>query len=338
MKLRERTVRALIERMVAYLSAPRRRANLAPDVGRILQAYTADERYADYFRAWEAQGVHVTRNAFYSPIPDTRALGEELWGRDGALPGVDMNESGQLRLLSEVFPRYRGGCAAVPVEPTGEPWNFHLNNGTFDGTDALVLYCMVRHLAPRRVLEIGSGFSTRLLAEAARESPSMELVAVDPYPGPVVASGIPGLTELVSQPVEALDLERFLALEAGDVLFIDSSHALRCGGDVQFLYLEVLPRLRPGVVVHVHDIFFPREYPRQWLKEHCIFWTEQYLLQAFLAFNTAFEVLFANQYIWQRHPEQFKAAFPMSRPWWGGGSIWLRRRAEGAVAAEPGDG
>jgi len=315
----------LLSRVVAWASAPQRRLNLAPRIGQLLRAYTDDARYPEMFRAWEAQGVHVTRNAFYSPIPDTRTLGERLWEAPGELPGVDMNEPAQLHLLEEVFPRFAAGCAAIPSAPGGEPWQFHLNNHTFDGTDALVLYCMARHLAPRRVLEIGSGYSTRLLAQAARESGKMELVSVDPYPGDVVAAGIPGLSELVRQPVESIGLERFTALEAGDVLFIDSSHALRTGGDVQFLYLEVLPRLQPGVVVHVHDVFFPREYPRQWLKEHCIFWTEQYLLQCFLAFNREFEVLFANQYVWQRHPERFKAAFPMSQPWWGGGSIWMRR-------------
>jgi hypothetical protein len=300
--------------------------NLAPAVGRILHSYVHDARYPEYFRVWERQGVHVTQNAFFSPIPDTQALDDSLWARRSELHGVDMNAEGQLALLREVFPRYQDACAAIPTSPTDVDWQFHLNNHTFDGTDALVLYCMLHHFKPRNVLEIGSGFSTRLMAQVAHDIGGMRLVSVDPYPGSVVAAGIPGLEELVPVPAESLPLDRFLALEDGDLLFIDSSHALRCGGDVQFLYLEVLPRLRPGVMVHVHDIFFPLDYPRKWIKEHCIFWTEQYLLQAFLAFNRDFEVLFANQFVWQNFPERLRAAFPESQPWWGGGSVWMRRR------------
>ena len=122
-------------------------------------------------------------------------------------------------------------------------------------------------------------------------------------------------------------LDLFTALEADDVLFIDSSHVVRTGGDVTFLFLEVLPRLQPGVVVQVHDVFLPHEYPREWVVDGLRFWNEQYVLQAFLAFNSAFRVLLANSYLDARYPDALRNTFPTS-PWWGGGSLWFQRRPD----------
>ena len=125
--------------------------------------------------------------------------------------------------------------------------------------------------------------------------------------------------------MEDLDLEFFSQLDSGDILFIDSSHTVKIGGDVNYLFLEVLPRLKPGVIVHVHDIFLPFDYRRDWVMDELRFWTEQYLLQAFLSFNSEFEVLMANGYLAHRYVEDLKATF-VNSPWWGGGSFWIRRR------------
>ena len=120
-------------------------------------------------------------------------------------------------------------------------------------------------------------------------------------------------------------MEFFSQLESGDILFIDSSHTVKTGGDVNYFFLEVLPRLNPGVIVHVHDIFLPFEYRRDWVLDEFRFWTEQYLLQAFLTFNSEFEVLLANNYLLHYHKEHLKAAFPDLRRWMGG-SFWMRRK------------
>jgi len=106
-------------------------------------------------------------------------------------------------------------------------------------------------------------------------------------------------------------------LAAGDILFIDSSHVVKTGGDVTYLFLEVPPRLRPGVIVHVHDVFLPQEFPRSWILDLHLFWTEQYLLQAFLTYNSDFEVLFASGYMGLQHRQDMQRTFPKS-PWWGG--------------------
>jgi hypothetical protein len=133
------------------------------------------------------------------------------------------------------------------------------------------------------------------------------------------------LKQLIEKGVQQVTLAVFQELEANDVLFIDSSHVVRVGGDVDFLFLEVLPRLKPGVIIHVHDIYLPLPGRRDWVMEERRFWNEQQLLQAFLIGNSEIEVLFANAYANRKFPDQMKAAFPSS-PWWGGGSFWMRRR------------
>ena len=185
---------------------------------------------------------------------------------------------------------------------------------------------MVRHFQPRLIIEVGSGFSSLILGEAAvKNNNNSALVCIEPFPVDFLQQGFPGLHSLIKKKIEDIDLEFFSQLESGDILFIDSSHTVKIGGDVNYLFLEVLPRLKPGVIVHVHDIFFPFNYPRDWVMEEFRFWTEQYLLQAFLSFNSEFEVLMANGYLAYRYMEDLKATFTSS-PWWSGGSFWMRRR------------
>jgi hypothetical protein len=281
----------------------------------------SDDRY---FELWEAHGLHLTRCSYLSPIPVVSALAKAIWEKPSELPGIELHEDRQLRLLTEDFPRFRSEIEPFRVGPSSAPEDFDLDNPFFAGTDALVLHCMVRLLRPAQILEVGSGFSTQVSASALLRNGTGRLQCVEPYPSPRLVEGFPGLDRLHASKVEDIGIEPFLALEAGDILFIDSSHVCRIGGDVNFLFLEVLPRLRPGVVVHVHDIYLPFEYRREWITQSHLFWTEQYLLQAFLAFNSAFEVLFANTYMAHRHGMLMAKVFPSS-PWVGGGSFWMRR-------------
>lgn len=278
-----------------------------------------------YFRLWERHGVHLTPVHFYQPLPDTRTLPDELWRRRSAMAGIDLNEAAQLELLQQVFPQFREEYDQFPAAPTGNPHEFHFNNGAFDGTDALVFYCMVRHFRPRRIIEVGCGFSSCVAALAATRNGDTELICIEPYPPPSLAK-LPGLTELIAKPVQEVGLEVFSQLKANDILFIDSSHVVKCGSDVNYLYLDVLPRLQPGVLVHSHDIFLPMEMPRYLMTDYGFFWNEQYLLQAFLACNAEFEVLFANAWMGAEHQQEMCETFPKAQPFWGGGSFWLRRR------------
>ena len=300
----------------------RRTAELVAETAPLLLDWRSQE---EHFASWESRGFHLTPVHFYQPFPDTRQLGPRLWESAGAMPGVDMRKDFQLELLTRHFRPYQAECLALPTEPVeGEPSRFHLNNGNFDGHDALVYLCMLRHFAPRRVIECGSGFSTRLAVETVLRNGPTDYTCIDPYPSEAVREGLKDRLTLHAAKVEDLPLSTFDALSSGDFLFVDTSHVVKIGGDVNHLFLEVIPRLAPGVVVHVHDIFFPFEYPRPWVMEHRRFWTEQYLLQAFLAFNRGFEVLFANAFMEDLHPGAMKEAFPNSPC--SGSSVWLRRK------------
>lgn len=283
------------------------------------------------FYLFERIGFHATPNHFYEPIPDTRTLTDELWERQSTLAGIDMREEAQLAWLDAMRTRFKAEYDRLPRAATPIAHQYYVDNGMFESVDGEVLYCMIRSLAPRRILEVGSGNSTYLSAQAVLENeadglPACELTALEPYPSGVLLQGFPGLSRVLRMRVQEAPLAEFERLEAGDVLFIDSSHVLKIGGDVQYLYLEVLPRLRPGVVVQIHDIFLPSEYPKAWVKQASRFWTEQYVLQAFLAFNDRFEVLWGGSYMHLRHPEALAAAFASYDPqrrW--PGSFWIRR-------------
>jgi hypothetical protein len=200
----------------------------------------------------------------------------------------------------------------------------------FGSIDAEILHCMIRYFKPGKIIEIGSGYSTLLSAQAIlknqeeEDSYKCDLVAIEPYPNALLKTGFPGLSELVSKPIQEIPLSMFEGLTENDILFIDSSHVLRTGGDVQFEYLEILPRLNKGVVVQIHDIRFPEDYPKYRLKQNR-FYTEQYLLQAFLAFNNAFEVLWPGHYMQLNHPDKLDTAFNKHRQFRGGDSFWMRK-------------
>ena len=302
----------------------------ADEVARLLAAVLprlceTPVQYERYFALWEEHGVHVTPVHFYQPIPDTRTLHNHEWHKSH-VPGIDWNESRQLELLRE-FSKFHAEFDEFPIEPTGVASDFHMNQGLFDGTDALVLYCMIRRFQPSMILEVGSGMSSLLSAQAARKNGHTKLVCIEPYPNEILRDGISPSTVLRIEKVQDVSVTTFQELGENDILFIDSSHVVRIGGDVNYLFLEVLPRLRPGVIVHVHDIFLPSEYPQHWVLKARRFWTEQYLLQAFLCHNPKFEVLFANNYMGEKHRDTFKEVFPNS-PWWGGGSFWIRRKLD----------
>lgn len=283
------------------------------------------------FSLWEAMGFHITLNQYHQPIPDTRTLKPELWLWQSELVGVDISEQNQIQFLSQISSRYKDEYDSFPKSEAQQPYHYYINNGWFQSVDGETLYCMVRHFKPKKIIEVGSGYSTYLTAQAILENEQEngyrgELIAVDPYPNEVVKSGFPGLSRLIPAKVEETDLLMYDELKENDILFIDTSHVLRIGGDVQYEYLEILPRLNKGVIVHIHDIFLPAEYPRKWVLEMHRFWNEQHLLQAFLAFNKAFEILWAGYYMHLKHPEKLEKAFnSYDRMTTSPQSFWIRR-------------
>lgn len=274
-------------------------------------------RLADRF------GYDVLERTYYSPIPDLGKLPAGFWDDARPMPGVDLRMEAALALLEgPLAPHIRE--FDPPRDPT--PGRvFHLANRTYESVDAEVLFALIRHLAPKRVIELGSGASTAVMVEAV-EGTSTELQVFDPYPRPHWADGLRKHVTIEERSAEDLPPSFFDDLGDGDVLFIDTSHTVRAGGDVTHLLLEVVPRLRPGVVVHVHDIFLPYSYPEGWFRDDRRYFAEQYLLQALLADSAKFEVLFPAHALSREHPDRLAAVIPSFVPG-AGGAFWFRARA-----------
>ncbi|MBT0159208.1 class I SAM-dependent methyltransferase [Candidatus Bathyarchaeota archaeon A05DMB-2] len=286
-----------------------------------------------FFYVLERMGYHVTPVDYYQAIPDTRTLTDELWKKPSELVGIDINEKGQLALLSLFSSKFKDEYERFHEKHVSNPSSRVINTALFGGVDADVLYCMIRHLKPRRIIEIGSGCSTYLSSLALLTnkeedaSYNCELVAIDPYPDEFISTGFPGFSELITKRVQDVPPSYFGRLEENDILFIDSTHVLSIGSDVRYVYLEILPRLNRGVVIHSHDIFMPCEYPKQLVFKEFRFWNEQYLLQAFLAFNDCFEVLWAGAYMDLNHPDELAASFSSyNRKESVSSSFWIRRK------------
>lgn len=228
-------------------------------------------------------GYHIRPIHYYEPLPDFRSITVEQVKRKRAFPAIDFRWEAQLSLLNEL--------AAHRDELTKLEFDF--NNDYFSGFDAAIYYSLIRRLKPKQIIEIGGGYSTRIAAKALRANQTGSLTCIEPYPEERL-SHADLKVEVITKRVEQIDIDFFSCLEPNDILFIDSSHTVKFGSDVCYEFLEILPRLAPGVWVHVHDIFFPYDYPAEWLINRRMALNEQYLLEAFLAFNKNFSVELAN--------------------------------------------
>lgn len=247
---------------------------------------------------WEKLGFFVVPRHFYWPIPDTKELLLYDFDKQFPLDGINFNDFAMLSLLKEIA-KYREEYSDIYAESSYE------SNG-----DGAILYGMVRELKPPKIIEIGSGYSTRVSSAALYRNNvegevEGEIIAIEPYPEDVLINLVKKNKKitLIQKKVEELGLELFKKLNPGDILFIDSSHNVKCGNDVHFIYLYLLPQIPVGTIIHAHDIRFPYEYPQNWLLDKKYFWNEQYLLQMFLAFNSSFKVLFAGNYMNEKYPE-----------------------------------
>ena len=275
-------------------------------------------------------GIHVVPNQFYFPVPDTSKLPDSLWTTESAMVGIDIDDDRQIKTLS-ICSLYQSEYNKFPLIAADAAAGYYVHNPYFGPVDGEVLYGMVRFFRPKRILEIGSGFSTLLSAKAILSNRADDaeyhclLMVVDPFPSSLLCKRFFSFLEVRRIEAQALRFEDVDELEADDILFIDSSHVLKTGSDVQWLYLELLPRVKPGVLVHIHDVFLPMEYPKDYVKERFRFWNEQYLLQAFLTFNKEFEVLWAGNYMKLKHPDKLAEVFSSYDSLATPVSFWLRR-------------
>jgi hypothetical protein len=268
------------------------------------------------------------------PIPEPDEVDAQHTTGLSELVGVEIDVERALAFAHRVvLPHLDEFRDRFPIVGSGD--SFHLVNGSFMAGDAHVYYAILREQRPRRVVEVGVGRSTQVavaaMAANGAEGHDATLTAIDPSPPAYLASALGGRDQLVVEKVQNVDIGLLTCLERGDVLFIDSSHLVRTGGDVLYQLCEVVPRLKPGVSVHFHDISLPRPYPRTYF-EQGLYWAEQYALQTFLAFNVQFEIVWPATYL-MVHRREFmeatfpelqamRAAFPLSEP----SSFWIRVR------------
>jgi len=285
-------------------------------------------------RVLEALGLNVSRtNDFYSPLPSRRNLiaHRARWCRPGAMRGIAYDTASMKQSLVVLLEKYAEELKQLP-----EYGNITQFGPGYNETDALVLYMMIRETKPKRYLEVGSGISTYFCSLAsernAAEGRPVEITCIEPFPRKELHS-IPGI-HLRPREVQDEDLDIFTNLGPGDMLFIDSSHTLRIDSDIPFLFLEVLPALAPGVIVHVHDIPFPYNFPypaEEWIfgPTWPMYWNEAMVLQAFLAFNREFQITMSLPLIRFEDEEFLKLQIPTYKTVQQQpntfSSIWMRR-------------
>jgi hypothetical protein len=267
-------------------------------------------------------GFQIVVKNFYSPIPDVFTMPAEVWDRRSELVGIDFDLDRQLGLLGELEPYLR---EFDPPERDAGPQEYYSENPSYGRGDADILHAMARYHRPRRIVELGSGFTTLVLAQVMRDQGGGELHVYDPYPG-VAGPETRGVTSFQPFAAQDVPLEIFETLGAGDFLVVDTTHTVKIGGEVNRIVLDILPSLAPGVVVHFHDIFLPYEYPREWPERYGLYWTEQYLLQAFLALNPAYEVICALHALWRERSERVRELIPALAEGGTPAAFWIRRR------------
>lgn len=284
----------------------------------------AVKAYALARRLAERVGIQLVLKTYYSPIPDLSRLPERVWDEPDPLRGIDLDMDAQIERLRSRLSGYMLEFAPV----NGQRKGYEELNASYPMPDARLLYAMVRDAKPASIVELGSGQTSRVIAQAcvANGSEGMEtrFRAFDPFPI-AVDETLPGLSSLERTPAQEVSEEVFSELEAGDILFVDTTHTVKIGSDVNRIILRVLPILAPGVIVHFHDICLPHEYPRYLFEDYALYWAEQYLLQAFLAMNPSFEVLYATDALCRDRREEI-APTGLAAPGESGSSFWIRRR------------
>lgn len=312
----------VILKLIHLLTAP---LTLLASIWLKLIRRAGDDKITD--RIFMSVGVFPVIDHYYQPLINPKKYLKKNLSSDRVLSGIDFNVMEQLSLLASF--NYNEELVKFPMKKGAELEYFY-ENGSYGPGDAEFFYNMIRFFKPKRLIEIGSGNSTRLARNAIsanmNEDPeyACEHICIEPYEQPWLEKlGV----KVIRERVEELDVSFFNQLDKNDVLFIDSSHMIRPQGDVLFEYLELLPSLNSGVLIHVHDIFSPRDYPENWVIEKHRFWNEQYLLEAFLTNNAEFKIIGALNYLSHHHHAAFASKAPVYASQVGRepGAFWMRK-------------
>lgn len=269
---------------------------------------------------------------FYSLYPDLEEIRnkeEILFSQENDLKDIDLNEEAQIQILQKMSFLYDSipQWDDITVSENTSMLRYRYNNPSLSSGDAIGLHCMLRILTPKRVLEVGSGYTSAVMLDTNEFylNNQVKLKFIEPYPSLLKSLLMPSdEIELLSMKLQDVSLNTFEELEEGDILFIDSTHVSKIGSDVNYLFFDILPRLKKGVYIHIHDVFYPFEYPKEWIFSGRI-WNELYLLRAFLQNNNDYEITFFQNMMEKRHMEKFLEKWPLDSPVYGG-SIWLQKK------------
>lgn len=267
---------------------------------------------------------------FYSPIPSIKEIREneeKIWGCiTKELPGIDLHEQEQITLIHELA----GYCSQQPwKEEAQQHLRYYFNNPNYSYGESIVFFCLLMHLKPKKVIEIGSGYSSCALLDTNELffNHSISATFIEPYPQLLHSLLKPSdgaSIQIISNDLQNVSLDIYRTLKKGDILFIDSTHVSKINSDVNHIFFKILPQLESGVYIHFHDIYFPFEYPKEWVYQGRA-WNEAYLLRAFLQNNHEFEIVLFNSFLGRFHSNLLQTEMPLctQNP---GSSIWLRKR------------
>ena len=267
---------------------------------------------------------------YYSPIvsvDDIKLREEEIWSGhmiDGVVD-IDLNTDGQRRLVIEELSKY---YPSLPFkEKASLDLRYGFENEMYSFTDGIILYAMIRYLEPKKIIEVGSGHSSALMLDVNKLffDNKIDLSFIEPNPERLydtISETDKNKTTILVRNVQEVELSFFAKLEKNDVLFIDSTHVSKCGSDLNYILFEILPVLSAGVFIHFHDIFYPFEYPKDWVYQGRN-WNENYLLRAFLMHNDTYEIKLFSHYLHQHHSDVFEN-MPLAYNNFGG-NLWLEK-------------
>ncbi|MGD0709856.1 MAG: class I SAM-dependent methyltransferase [Bacteroidales bacterium] len=274
---------------------------------------------------------HYPAGHFYSPIvsvDDIKKRESEIWNNasNDSITWIDLRTEEQIKLIESFTPFYK----EIPFKPDEKQTNirYQYENGAYSYTDAIILYSMIRHFKPERIIEVGSGYSSAVMLDTNELffDNNIDLTFIEPNPEilfSLMKDADKKSTALIQSNVQSITLDNFEKLQKGDILFIDSTHVVKTGSDVNYILFEILPSLQSGVIIQFHDVFYPFEYPKSWVYKGYN-WNEAYFLKAFLMYNDKYEIKLFSEYIHKHHKEAF-----MDMPLCyenTGGNLWLEKK------------
>lgn len=298
------------------------------DLASMLRTFLDSEEFRGRQAQALASELFVPPGHFYSPLVDTKAVAD-LFGRQAVLQApqaIAIDADAHLHTWQQLLPFLR----SQPFHDQPTPgWRYHFDNPAFAHADGCILHAMLRAARPRRLVEVGSGYSSACAIDTIDHflGGDVAVTFIEPYPQlleQLVGPERLAVCEVLAQPVQRVDPGVFESLQANDILFIDSTHVMKTGSDVCHELFDILPRLRPGVLVHFHDVFWPFEYPADWVLQDNRSWNELYGLRAFLMYNRAFEIEFFGDFFYQNFRAKIEADCPTMLNN-SGGSLWIRK-------------